>query len=98
MWPNQREAANLVTFTEEIFNGKLYFCAVKIFFWCSYNSFFFNEKSFKNCIFLVRYLELDKKVKSLYFMNSIPLPWLRDFYYLGRHFYATFMNYSTYYI
>ena len=25
MWPNQKETANLVTFTEEIFNGKLHF-------------------------------------------------------------------------
>ena len=25
MWPNPQETANLVTFTEEIFNGKLHF-------------------------------------------------------------------------
>ena len=28
MWPNTQEAADLVTFNEEILNGKLYFCAV----------------------------------------------------------------------
>ena len=25
MWPNPQETADLVTYTEEIFNGKLYF-------------------------------------------------------------------------
>ena len=29
MWPNPQETADLITFTEEILNGKLYFCAVK---------------------------------------------------------------------
>ena len=29
MWPNPQEIADLVTFTKEIFNGKLNFCAVK---------------------------------------------------------------------
>ena len=28
MWPNPQETADLVTFTEEIINGKLHFCAV----------------------------------------------------------------------
>ena len=28
MWPNPQEIADLVTFTEEILNGKLHFCAV----------------------------------------------------------------------
>ena len=28
MWPNPQETANLVTFTEEILNGKLHFCTV----------------------------------------------------------------------
>ena len=28
MWPNPQETAALVTFTEEILNGKLDFCAV----------------------------------------------------------------------
>ena len=28
MWPNPQETADLVTFTEEICNGKLHFCAV----------------------------------------------------------------------
>ena len=28
MWPNPQETADLVTFTEEILNGKLHFCAV----------------------------------------------------------------------
>ena len=32
MWPNQQETADLVTFTEEILNGKLPFHAVKIIF------------------------------------------------------------------
>ena len=30
MWPNLRFPADLVTFTEEIFNGKLHFCAMFI--------------------------------------------------------------------
>ena len=31
MWPNPQETADLVTFTEEILNGKLHFsCSVKI--------------------------------------------------------------------
>ena len=29
MWPNTQETTDLVTFTEEIFDGKLHFCAVK---------------------------------------------------------------------
>ena len=29
MWPNTKFPADLVTFTEEILNGKLHFCAVK---------------------------------------------------------------------
>ena len=28
MWPNPQETEDLVTFTEEIFNGKLQFCTV----------------------------------------------------------------------
>ena len=28
MWPNPQETADLVTFTEEIYNGKLIICAV----------------------------------------------------------------------
>ena len=28
MWPNPQETADSVTFTEEILNGKLHFCAV----------------------------------------------------------------------
>ena len=28
MWPNPHETADLVTFTEEIFNGKRHFCVV----------------------------------------------------------------------
>ena len=28
MWPNLQETADLITFTEEILNGKLHFCAV----------------------------------------------------------------------
>ena len=31
MWPNPQETADLVTFTEEIFNGKLHFlCSVGV--------------------------------------------------------------------
>ena len=30
MWPNLKKTAELVTFTEEILNGKLYFCVVAI--------------------------------------------------------------------
>ena len=26
MWPNPKETADFPTYTEEIFNGKLYFC------------------------------------------------------------------------
>ena len=29
MWPNPQEIPDLVTFIEEILNGKLHFCAVK---------------------------------------------------------------------
>ena len=28
MWPNPQETTDLVTFTEEVLNGKLNFCAV----------------------------------------------------------------------
>ena len=31
MWPNPKETADLVTFTEEILNGKLRFFAVVVF-------------------------------------------------------------------
>ena len=30
MWPNPQETLDLVTFAEEIFNGKLHFCAVNV--------------------------------------------------------------------
>ena len=30
MWPNQQEPADLVTFTEEILNGKLYFLCSEV--------------------------------------------------------------------
>ena len=30
MWPNPQENMNLVTFTEEIINGKIHFCAVYV--------------------------------------------------------------------
>ena len=30
MWPNPQETADLATFTEEIRNGKLHFCAVYV--------------------------------------------------------------------
>ena len=30
MWPNPQETADLVTFTEENLNEKLYFCAVYV--------------------------------------------------------------------
>ena len=34
MWPNPQETADLVTFTEEIFKGKLHFlCSVSLAFW-----------------------------------------------------------------
>ena len=35
MWPNPQETADLVTFTEEILNGKLHSCAgvVKVITW-----------------------------------------------------------------
>ena len=29
MWPNPQKTTDLVTFTEEILNGKFIFCAVK---------------------------------------------------------------------
>ena len=29
MWPNPQETADLLTFTKEIFNGKLIFCEVQ---------------------------------------------------------------------
>ena len=32
MWPNSQETADLVTFTEEIVNGKLLFLCIKIIF------------------------------------------------------------------
>ena len=32
MWPNPQETADLVTFTEEIRNGKPLFCAVTVLF------------------------------------------------------------------
>ena len=28
MWPNRQETADLVTFTEQVLNGELHFCAV----------------------------------------------------------------------
>ena len=41
MWPNPQETADLVTFTEQILNGKLHFL-------CSENLFMFNEAKIKN--------------------------------------------------
>ena len=31
MWPNPQETADFVTFTEEILDGKLFFCGVRVF-------------------------------------------------------------------
>ena len=39
MWPNQHFPADLVTFTAEIFNGKLHFCRVHIL-WNIYDGVF----------------------------------------------------------
>ena len=41
MWPNQQETANLVTFTEEILNWKLYFLCSGV----SVNELSFNPNS-----------------------------------------------------
>ena len=30
MWPNPRGTSDLITFTEEILNGKLHFCTVGV--------------------------------------------------------------------
>ena len=38
MWPNPQETADLVTFTEEIFNGKLHFFAAVYSVWSNYIS------------------------------------------------------------
>ena len=40
MWPNPQETADLVTFTEEVLNGKLYFLSSKdhVTLWKLYNS------------------------------------------------------------
>ena len=43
MWPNLHETANLVTFPEEIFNGKLHFL-------CSDMVSFIVQKEFEFCI------------------------------------------------
>ena len=45
MWLNPQETADFVTFTEEILNGKLHFCAV----W--EDSLAIAQDSFKDCIF-----------------------------------------------
>ena len=46
MWPNPQETADLVTFTEEIFNGKLNFCVQnKPFIW-SYEAPLIKYQSF----------------------------------------------------
>ena len=48
MWPDLHETADLVTFTEEILNGKLHFCAVFLFAYCySYSQNLDIQKIFK---------------------------------------------------
>ena len=48
MWPNPQEAADLVTFSEEILNGKPLFCAVMVAFKKSLFFTSFNEESLRN--------------------------------------------------
>ena len=50
MWPNPQETADLVTFTEEILNGKLHFlCSdVSVEFRCSCQEFFLKIAALKN--------------------------------------------------
>ena len=45
MWPNPQETAGLVTFTEEILDGKLIFCAVYPFTGKCYNQVSSTESS-----------------------------------------------------
>ena len=44
MWPNPQEAADLVTFSEEILNGKPLFCAVMV----AFKKSLFSRHSIKN--------------------------------------------------
>ena len=44
MWPNPQKAADSVTFTEEILNGKLHFLCIEM-----GNGLFFFKKKTQNC-------------------------------------------------
>ena len=55
MWPNSQESASLVTFTQEILNGKLDFCASKI-----------ENLFFETCI--IRRIYLLEKIQILSFI------------------------------
>ena len=91
MWPNPRETADLVTFTEEILNGKLHF------FWCSDMP----ELGFSmNWIFPC-------KDRNLFYMGKYGLEKNRVFAYLTQRFtvdltftmsslYSFFLNTSAY--
>ena len=48
MWQNPQFSADLVTFTEEIFNGKLHFCLVVIYIWKLWGSYSGSWKILKN--------------------------------------------------
>ena len=57
MWPNPQEAADLVTFTEEILNGKLLFL-------CSDNIInFITRASFTKTVYLTKQMFQETKYK-----------------------------------
>ena len=39
MWPNPQETVDLATFTEEVLNGKLHFCALLLITWITMSKF-----------------------------------------------------------
>ena len=58
MWPNPQETADLVTFTEEILNEKLHFCAVHL----KEFTLMFHDIDFSSVVFLK---SLERKGKTL---------------------------------
>ena len=62
MWPNPQETANLVTFTEEIFNGKLHFSS------CVYD-YLFSKTKLLNPPVTLYFIKM--KNGQIYFKNLV---------------------------
>ena len=73
MWPNSQEIADLVTFTEEILNGKLHFrCSMHGYIHCSSFNVSWEHKLGQYCInVLLKWMKNYKFIRWLYFWSFL---------------------------